>query len=85
MREVLQCCMVGVSWSILDGACWSDSPDQLPRSPLQKTQFSDQLTPVGTKLHLNKDLSVKNADARSFKIVLCHLLFYLLSYNLFKN
>ena len=71
MREVLQCCMVGVSWSILDGACWSDSPDQL--------------TLVGTKLHLNKDLSVKNADARSFKLVLCHLLFYLLSYNLFKN
>ena len=48
-------------------------------------QFLDQLTPLGTKLRLNKDLSVKNADAMSFNLVSCHLLFYLLVYNLFKN
>ena len=54
-------------------------------------QFSGQLTPVSptenaiigitnpsrlkTSLNVKKDLSVRNANAYSFKLVSCHLLF----------
>ena len=48
--------------------------DQVTRSPLQKTQFSDQLAPVGTKSPVKEDLLVNNADANSFKLALCHLI-----------
>ena len=86
MREDLQCYMVGVSWSILDGACWSDGPDQLTPVSSTENAIFRPTNPDRDEPYLNiKDLSVKNADARSFKLVSCHLLFYVLKYNLFKN
>ena len=79
MRGDLQCGMFGFSWSSLDGASWSDRiwllSDQL--SPVSSTEnaFFGPANPVGTIPRVKEDLSVKNTDAMSFKLVSCHLLF----------
>ena len=80
MRKDLQCGMVGVSWSILDRASWSDRKwlpsDQL--NPVFSTENAifGPTSPDGTKFHV-MDSSVKNAFMQGLliKLVSCQLLF----------